>query len=168
MQVQEEQRGSIWTQPLSPTFQDQELTSNSLSSLFSQLVDYDRHNNAFTKVKEKKEKTLKDEQNLFKLEQDFETAAADYEYYNNALKEELPQLFEMSSRFISPLWQSFYYMQLNVFYLSLDKLQTFTQGKYDISQQAGSVEDIYAQQLTDAAEQMEALTIRKGPMPSGE
>ncbi len=76
-----------------------------------QLIDYDRHNNSFTKVKDKKEKSLKDEQNLFKLEQDFETAKADYEYFNNALKDELPRFFELAATFMTPLFHSFYYMQ---------------------------------------------------------
>lgn len=79
--------------------------------LARQLIDYDRINNSFTKLREKKEKTLKDEQSLFKLEQEFETASADYEYYNNAMKEELPRFFEMATRFITPLFHSFYYMQ---------------------------------------------------------
>lgn len=76
-----------------------------------QLVDYDRHSATYTKLRDKKEKSLKDEQNLFKAEQDFETAAADYEFYNNAMKEEMPRFFEMSSRFVGPLWNGFYYMQ---------------------------------------------------------
>lgn len=76
-----------------------------------QLVDYDRHNNTYTKLKDKKEKTLKDEQSLFKVEQDFEAAAADYEYYNNAMKEELPRFFQLGTQFITPLFHSFYYMQ---------------------------------------------------------
>lgn len=75
------------------------------------LVDYDRLNNSFTKLKEKKEKTLKDEQNLYNLEQDFEAATADYEYYNNAMKEELPIFFEKVKALINPLFHSFYYMQ---------------------------------------------------------
>lgn len=75
------------------------------------LLDYDRLNNSFTKLKDKKEKTLKDEQNLFKLEQDFEAATADYEYFNNAMKEELPVFFEKVKDLMSPLFHSFYYMQ---------------------------------------------------------
>lgn len=75
------------------------------------LVDFDRVNNSFTKLKEKKEKTLKDEQNLFKLEQEFEAVSADYEYFNNALKEELPVFFEKVKALINPLFHSFYYMQ---------------------------------------------------------
>jgi amphiphysin len=45
-------------------------------------VDYDRHNNSYTKLKDKKEKSLSDEKNLFKLEQDVEMATQEYEHYN--------------------------------------------------------------------------------------
>jgi amphiphysin len=75
------------------------------------LIDFDRANNTFSKLRDKKEKSLKDEQNLFKYEQEYEAAAADYEYFNNSMKEELPRFFEMASRFITPLFHSFYYMQ---------------------------------------------------------
>lgn len=34
---------------------------------FEQLLDFDRHNNALTKLRDKKEKTLNDEKNLFKV-----------------------------------------------------------------------------------------------------
>lgn len=131
------------------------------------LVDFDRHNNSYSKLRDKKEKTLKDEQNLFKAEQEYETAAADYEYYNNALKEELPRFFDMASRFMTPLFHSFYYMQLNVFYLTMERLQSFAQGKYDLTNNSiAVVEDTYMAQLTDAAERLDALTIRKGAVPS--
>lgn len=131
------------------------------------LVDYDRHNNAYTKLRDKKEKSLKDEQSLFKVEQEYETAAADYEYYNNALKEELPRFFELASAFMTPLFHSFYYMQLNVFYLTMERLQGFAQGKYDLSNNSiALVEETYMAQLTDAAERLENLSIRKGAMPS--
>ncbi len=131
------------------------------------LVDFDRHNNAYSKLRDKKEKSLKDEQNLFKVEQDYETAAADYEYYNNALKEELPRFFELASAFMTPLFHSFYYMQLNVFYLTMERLQSFAQGKYDLTNNSiAVVEDTYMSQLTDASERLEALSIRRGAMPS--
>ncbi|GAK63595.1 hob1p [Moesziomyces antarcticus] len=131
------------------------------------LVDYDRHNNSYSKLRDKKDKSLKDEQNLFKVEQEYETAAADYEYYNNALKEELPRFFDMASRFMTPLFHSFYYMQLNVFYLTMERLQTFAQGKYDLTNNSiAVVEDTYMAQLTDAAERLENLTIRRGAMPT--
>ena len=131
------------------------------------LVDFDRHNNAYSKLRDKKDKSLKDEQNLFKVEQEYETAAADYEYYNNALKEELPRFFELASAFMTPLFHSFYYMQLNVFYLTMERLQSFAEGKYDLSNNSiAVVEDSYMAQLTDAAEKLENLTIRRGAAPS--
>lgn len=131
------------------------------------LVDYDRHNNSYSKLRDKKEKSLKDEQNLFKVEQEYETAAADYEYYNNALKEELPRFFELASAFVTPLFHSFYYMQLNVFYLTMERLQSFAQGKYDLTNNSIQlVEDTYMSQLTDAADRLENLTIRRGAVPS--
>ncbi|CDS82184.1 related to RVS167-BAR adaptor protein [Sporisorium scitamineum] len=131
------------------------------------LVDFDRHNNSYSKLRDKKEKTLKDEQNLFKVEQEYETAAADYEYYNNALKEELPRFFELASAFMTPLFHSFYYMQLNVFYLTMERLQSFAEGKYDLSNNSiAVVEDSYMAQLTDAADRLENLSIRRGAVPS--
>ena len=48
---------------------------------------------------------------MFKVEQDFEMASQDYESHNSALKEELPRFFQLATAFITPLFQSFYYMQ---------------------------------------------------------
>lgn len=46
------------------------------------LTDFDRHNNSYNKLKDKKEKSLSDEKNLFKYEQDLELATQEYEHYN--------------------------------------------------------------------------------------
>jgi amphiphysin len=97
--------------PINEFMQILKATRKNIVKRDHKLIDYDRCNNAYAKIRDKKEKTLKDEQNIFKLEQDYETAAADYEYYNNNMKEELPRFFEMSVRFITPLFYSFYYMQ---------------------------------------------------------
>lgn len=105
----------------------------SADTLFSpplQLTDYDRHNNSYSKLRDKKEKSLSDEKNLFKVcrvsinrlsapdllalsqyEQDFEAASAEYEHYNTLCKTELPQFLHLSTRFIDPLFHSFYFMQ---------------------------------------------------------
>jgi amphiphysin len=45
------------------------------------------------------------------VEQDFELAAGEYEHHNNLLKTELPTFLQMATRFIDPLFHSFYYMQ---------------------------------------------------------
>lgn len=50
-------------------------------------------------------------QAIFRIEQDFEIASADYEQHNSALKNELPQFFALATAFITPLFESFYYMQ---------------------------------------------------------
>ena len=51
---------------------------------------------------------------IAQVEQDFEAATQDYEHHNNALKQELPRFFELSTAFITPLFQSFYFLQLQV------------------------------------------------------
>lgn len=142
------------------------------------LVDYDRHNNSLNKLRSKKEKSLSDEKNLFKVsvdplllsdiqvEQQFEVASGEYEHYNNLLKEELPRFLELASRFIDPLFHSFYYMQLNVYYIMLEKLQSFADGKYDLERR--DIEDIYLEQRGDAAEQLDALNITQRPASTGE
>ncbi|WWD03087.1 hypothetical protein V865_001133 [Kwoniella europaea PYCC6329] len=123
------------------------------------LVDYDRHNNSLNKLREKKEKSLSDEKNLFKVEQDFELASGEYEHYNSLLKTELPHFLGLATRFIDPLFHSFYYMQLNVYYIMQEKLQSFADGKYDLSRK--DVENIYLEQRGDTAEQIEAMAIVK-------
>ncbi|KAG9314690.1 hypothetical protein JVU11DRAFT_5496 [Chiua virens] len=75
------------------------------------LIDYDRFNNSLTKLRDKKEKSLSDEKNLFKLEQDFEVATNEYDYINNTLKQDLSRFMQLATQFIDPLFHSFYYMQ---------------------------------------------------------
>ncbi|WWC62090.1 uncharacterized protein I303_104680 [Kwoniella dejecticola CBS 10117] len=123
------------------------------------LIDYDRHNNSLNKLREKKEKSLSDEKNLFKVEQDYEIASGEYEHYNNLLKTELPHFLGMATRFIDPMFHSFYYMQLNVFYIIQEKLQSFADGKYDLSRK--DIESIYLEQRGDTAEQIEEMAIVK-------
>jgi amphiphysin len=48
---------------------------------------------------------------VIQVEQDFELAAGEYEHHNNLLKTELPTFLQMATRFIDPLFHSFYYMQ---------------------------------------------------------
>jgi amphiphysin len=142
------------------------------------LIDFDRHNNALNKLREKKEKSLSDEKNLFKVEQDFELSSGEYEHYNNLLKTELPQFIAMATRFIDPLFHSFYYMQyvrvqrlnmtddrLNVYYIMLEKVQSFADGKYDLERK--DIENIYFEQRGDVAEQLEEMSITKRGVSTG-
>lgn len=130
------------------------------------LQDYDRHNNNLNKLRAKSEKSLSDEKNLFKTEESFELASGEYEHFNNLLKTEMPAFLAMGTRFIDPLFHSFYYMQLNVYYIMLEKLQSFSDGKYDLERR--DIEDLYFEQRGDAAEQLDALQITKRTQSTGE
>ncbi|KAH7906321.1 hypothetical protein BJ138DRAFT_1071871 [Hygrophoropsis aurantiaca] len=126
------------------------------------LVDYDRFNNSLTKLRDKKEKSLSDEKNLFKLEQDFEVATNEYDYINNSLKTELPQFMQLATQFIDPLFHSFFYMQLNIYYLFLEKLNSFAEGRYDTTNVPGSqIQADYEDKRTDAWSQIEDMNITK-------
>ncbi|KAF8746263.1 hypothetical protein AX14_000061 [Amanita brunnescens Koide BX004] len=127
------------------------------------LTDYDRFNNSLTKLRDKKEKSLSDEKNLFKLEQDFEIATNEYDYINNALKQDLPRFMMLGAHFIDPLFNSLYYMQLNIFYLILERMNGFAEEhKFDITNSPGSqIASDYEQQRTDAWSQIEELNIAK-------
>ena len=48
---------------------------------------------------------------------------------------------------------------MNVYYIMLEKIQSFSDGKYDLSRK--DIENIYLEQRGDAAEQMEELGITK-------
>ncbi|KAF8912890.1 hypothetical protein CPB84DRAFT_1759797 [Gymnopilus junonius] len=127
------------------------------------LVDYDRFNNSLTKLRDKKDKSLSDEKNLFKLEQDFEIATNEYEYINNALKQDFPRFMMLVTQFIDPLFNSFFYMQLNIYYLLLEKMNSFAdETKYDISNAPGAqIMEDYESKRTDAWSVIENLGIIK-------
>src|SRR5690606_13731635 len=77
-------------------------------------------------------------------------------YYNDLLKEELPRLFQLEAEFIRPLFQSFYYMQLNVFYTLHEKMQSMNISYFDLET---DIEEGYQQKKGSVQEEAEALTI---------
>ena len=119
-------------------------------------LDFDRHRASLKKLQDKKDKTLKDEKALFKAESDVEQATQEFEYFNDLLKDELPKLFGLEAEFIRPLFQSFYYMQLNVFYTLHDKMQGINIGYFDLTL---DVEAAFEKKRGDIREQAEALSI---------
>ncbi|EIM83418.1 BAR-domain-containing protein [Stereum hirsutum FP-91666 SS1] len=123
------------------------------------LTDYDRFNNSLTKLRDKKEKSLSDEKNLFKLEQDFEIASNEYEYINTAMKQDMPRFMVLATRFIDPLFHSFFYMQLNIYYMLLEKLSGFAEGKYDITVSAAQIAEEYEGKRTESWQTIEELNI---------
>lgn len=121
-------------------------------------LDYDRHRATLKKLQEKKDKTLKDEKALFKAENDVEAATQEYNYFNDLMKDELPKLFALVREFIQPLFQSFYYMQLNVFYTLHEKMQSIDIGYFNLTL---DIEDAFEMKRGDAQEQAESLGIVK-------
>jgi len=119
-------------------------------------LDYDRHRATLKKLQDKKEKTLKDEKAIYKAENDAEQATQDYNYFNEMLKNELPQLFKLEREFIQPLFQSFYYMQLNVFYTLHERMQRVDIGYFDLSL---DVEAAFNKKRGNVQEEAEKLAI---------
>lgn len=119
-------------------------------------LDYDRHRATLKKLQDKKEKSLKDEKALYRAENDMEQATQEFNYFNDLLKDELPKLFALERQFIQPLFQSFYYMQLNVFYTLHEKMQSIDIGYFDLTL---DVEAAFEKKRGAIKEQAEALSI---------
>lgn len=119
-------------------------------------LDHDRHRAALKKLQDKKERTAKDEKAMWKAEGDVEQATQDFNYFNDLLKDELPKLFALEREFIQPLFQSFYYMQLNIFYTLHEKMQNCDIGYFDLTL---DIEDAFEAKRGDIQEQAEALSI---------
>ena len=65
-------------------------------------------------------------------------------------------LFALERDFIRPLFQSFYYMQLNVFYTLHEKMQSIDIGYFDLTK---DIEDAFEYKRGDIQDQTEALSI---------
>ena len=96
-------------------------------------LDYDKEKNKLKKLQEKKEKTAKDEKAIWDTENKLEAATEEYNMFNDLMKEQLLALFGMEADFILPLFQSFYYMQLNVFYTLHEKMQSIDIGYFNLT-----------------------------------
>ena len=119
-------------------------------------LDYDRHRATLKKLQEKKDRSAKDEKALWKAENEVEQSTHEFNYYNDLLKEELPRLFELEREFIQPLFQSFYYMQLNIFYTLHERMQQVDIGYFDLTL---DVEEAFHKKRGDVQERAEALSI---------
>ncbi|KND88875.1 Regulator of cytoskeleton and endocytosis, partial [Tolypocladium ophioglossoides CBS 100239] len=119
-------------------------------------LDYDRRRATLKKLQDKKERTPKDEKAMWKAEGDVEQATQDFDYFNDLLKDELPKLFTLEQEFIQPLFQSFYYMQLNIFYTLHERMQRCDIGYFDLTKE---IEEAFHESRGDIQEQAEGLSI---------
>ncbi|KAI1747302.1 BAR domain-containing protein [Xylaria castorea] len=119
-------------------------------------LDYDRRRATLKKLQDKKEKSPKDEKALWKAESDLEQSSQEFNYFNDLLKEELPKLFHLEREFIQPLFQSFYYMQLNIYYTLHEKMQQCDIGYFNLNL---DIEEAFEEKRGDIQEQAEKLNI---------
>lgn len=121
-------------------------------------LDLDRHTGSLTKIQAKQDRSAKDEKALYTAENDVELATQEYDYYNNMLKEELPQLFHLESEFIQPLFLNFYYMQLNIYYTLYNRMEQMKIPYFDLKT---DLITSFEAKRGDIQEQAEALGITK-------
>jgi amphiphysin len=121
-------------------------------------LDYDSTKNKLKKLQDKKDKSAKDEKDLWNTENKLEEVTYDYNLFNDLLKDELLKLFELEREFILPLFQSFYYMQLNVFYTLHDKMQNIDIGYFDLTL---DIEEAFQEKRGDIQERAESISIVK-------
>lgn len=119
-------------------------------------LDLDRHASSLAKLQNKKERSVKDEQNMYKAENNVEIATQEYEYFNTMLKEELPKLFELEQQFIKPLFESLYYMQLNIFYTLYMRMEEMKIPYFDMG---SDIETSFHNKRGDIQERAEAIPI---------
>lgn len=121
-------------------------------------LDVDRRNNTYKKHESKASTSPKDEEKMYKAQAELEVANHEYDYYNNLLKDQLPQLFALEAQFVQPLFVSFYYMQLNVFYTLYVRIGEMKIPYFDMST---DIIEAYTSKKGNIEEQCDSLTITK-------
>ncbi|SCU94980.1 LAME_0F10198g1_1 [Lachancea meyersii CBS 8951] len=121
-------------------------------------LDLDRHLNTYSKYEAKKEPTPKDEEKLYKSQAQMEVAQQEYDYYNDMLKNELPVLFQLEAEFVKPLFVSFYYMQLNIFYSLYNRMQDMKIPYFNLDT---DILEAYTAKRGNIEEQTDSLTITR-------
>jgi amphiphysin len=119
-------------------------------------LDLDRHKHSYNKYESKKEKTPKDEEKMYKTEADVQIAQEEYDYYNNMLKEELPILFQLEAQFVQPLFVSFYFMQLNIFYTLYNRFEDMKIPYFELN---SDIEEAFEAKRGDIQDRCDAIAI---------
>jgi len=86
-------------------------------------IDYDRFRTGLAKLKNKPERTISEEKQMFKLEGQLDIATQDYEYLNGLLKEEIPRILQLKAHVVDPMFQNFYFIQCRIYSMLLARLQ---------------------------------------------
>ncbi|CAG8571832.1 11910_t:CDS:2 [Ambispora gerdemannii] len=133
------------------------LISKTITKRDHKRIDFDRHRSSVRKIRDKRDKSLSDEKNLYKLEEQLDTATKDYDYFNDLLKKDLPQFFEYRTQFIEPIFEEFYHMQMKIYGLLLDRMnQLVDTGYFDVN---SDIMNGFDERRGDIQEKMEVLTL---------
>ncbi|KAF9357048.1 hypothetical protein BGX34_009621 [Mortierella sp. NVP85] len=130
------------------------------------LVDYDRHRLALKKLQDKKDRSLSDEKQIFKLESQLEVATADYEGLNAMLKEELPGYFWLRTQLMEPIFHTFYFLQLRIYGILLDRIDPLSRsGYYDLTMDVIRGYEARKGDIAPTLESVEIITKRSAGSP---
>ncbi|EDO15163.1 hypothetical protein Kpol_440p10 [Vanderwaltozyma polyspora DSM 70294] len=119
-------------------------------------LDLDRRLNTYSKYENKKEPTAKDEERMYKAQAEMEVAQQEYDYYNEMMKTQLPILFSLEAQFVQPLFVSFYYMQLNIFYTLYNRFQEMKIPYFDLD---SDIVEAFTIKRGNVEEQADSLAI---------
>ncbi|KAF9437927.1 hypothetical protein BGZ76_010470 [Entomortierella beljakovae] len=143
--------------PLQDMQTNMKLIRKTMNKRDHKLVDYDRFRISLKKLNEKKERTLSEERNMFKLESQLEMATADYQGLNGLVKEELPGFFYYKSQLIEPIFHIFYYLQLRIYNIMVDRIGPLANsGYFDLSM---DVKDGYEARKADTLPTVESVEL---------
>ncbi|KAF9936296.1 hypothetical protein BGZ67_002465 [Mortierella alpina] len=147
--------------PLQELQNNMKLIRRTITKRDHKLLDYDRFRISLKKLQDKKERTLSDEKQIYKLESQLEVATSDYEGLNGLLREELPGFFYYKTQLIEPIFQSFFYLQLHIYNVMLDRMGTLAgSGYYDLSKDVMQGYEARKPETEPTVESVEIITKR--------
>ncbi|KAF9393216.1 hypothetical protein BGX21_010853 [Mortierella sp. AD011] len=154
--------------PLTDMQTNMKLIRKTMTKRDHKLIDYDRYRISLQKLRDKKEKTLSDERQIYKLESQLEVATADYEGLNSLLKEELPGFFYYKTHLMEPIFHIFYYLQLRIYRIMLDRMGPISSsGYFDLSMDVQQGYEARKQDTLATVESVELITKRSAAACGG-
>ncbi|KAG0276370.1 hypothetical protein BGZ95_007616 [Linnemannia exigua] len=145
--------------PLTEMQNNMKLIRKTMTKREHKLVDYDRYRISLKKLNDKKERTLNDEKQIYKLESQLEVATADYEGLNGLLREELPGFFYYNIKLMEPIFNTFYYLQLNIYNIMLQRITPLANsGYYDLTMNVLQGYEARKQDTAPTVESVELIT----------
>ncbi|KAF9090684.1 hypothetical protein BGX23_005802 [Mortierella sp. AD031] len=147
--------------PLTEMQNNMKLIRRTMTKREHKLVDYDRFRISLKKLQDRKERSLSDEKQIFKLESQLEVATADYEGLNGLLREELPGFFYYTQKLMEPIFNTFYFLQLRIYNIMLERITSLANsGYYDLTMNVQKGYEARKQDIAPTVESVENITRR--------